>query len=129
MQDFMVFIFSFLEYTKITYWSNCISERIEELEDQIDILKARAIQEAVKRRDIEIFPAEVVHQLIDGISPVKVYRKHRKLTSQELANKVGVTQAFISQLETGKKKGSLETLKKIADTLDLTVDDLIWDHD
>lgn len=103
--------------------------RIEELEDQIDILEVRAISEAVKRGEIETFPHEVVSQLIDGVSPVKVYRKHRKMTSQELADKIGVSQAFINQLETGKKTGSLETLKKIADALDLKVDDFFWDQE
>ncbi len=37
----------------------------------------------------------------------------------------GVRQAYISQLETGKKEGSIETLKAIASALSVDLDDLV----
>jgi len=49
-------------------------------------------------------------------------RKQRGLTQQELADKVGSTQAVISRLESASVKPSLETILKIAEALDATVD-------
>ncbi|MBL3565799.1 helix-turn-helix transcriptional regulator, partial [Rhodovulum sulfidophilum] len=37
----------------------------------------------------------------------------------------GVNRVQIHEIETGKKNGSAQTLKKIADALGVTVDDLI----
>jgi transcriptional regulator with XRE-family HTH domain len=42
-----------------------------------------------------------------------------------LAERAGIAQPYLSQIETGKREGTLQTMKKIADALKLTVDDLI----
>jgi DNA-binding XRE family transcriptional regulator len=57
--------------------------------------------------------------------PIKVWREHRKLSQESLAKKIGVTAMYVSHLETGHKKGSLATLKKIAATLKVDLDDLV----
>ncbi len=52
---------------------------------------------------------------------VLLLRKQRGLTQKELADKVGTTQAVISRLENASVKPSLETILKIAEALDATV--------
>nr|WP_237400110.1 helix-turn-helix transcriptional regulator [Rhodovulum sulfidophilum] len=42
-----------------------------------------------------------------------------------MAEKAGVNRVTVAELETGRKQGSAQTLKKIADALGVTVDDLI----
>jgi transcriptional regulator with XRE-family HTH domain len=42
-----------------------------------------------------------------------------------LAEQAGIAQPFLSQLETGKCDGTVETLRKIATVLTLTIDDLV----
>jgi transcriptional regulator with XRE-family HTH domain len=37
---------------------------------------------------------------------------------------VGLAPAYLSQIETGKRDGTLETYRKIAEALNLTLDDL-----
>lgn len=52
---------------------------------------------------------------------IKKFRKINGLTIRHLAEKVGVTQSYISQLENDKVNPSLGTLKKIANALNLNM--------
>lgn len=72
----------------------------------------------------ELIPSEVTFALLDGESPIKVWRKHRDLTLQELAEQAKISKPYLSQLESGKRTGSTEVLKQIAKALNLTLDDL-----
>ena len=47
------------------------------------------------------------------------------LTQQQLAEKVSLTPGFISRIETGKKKPSLEVLLSICVALNITLNDLL----
>lgn len=38
---------------------------------------------------------------------------------------LGLAPAYLSQIETGKRDGTLETYRKIAEALNLTLDDLV----
>lgn len=49
----------------------------------------------------------------------------KKMSKTELAEKAGVSQAMISSIVLGQKKPGAETLIRIAQVLDVTVDDLI----
>ena len=57
---------------------------------------------------------------------IKTIRKHRKLTQCDLAKRVGVTQAYLSQIEYGKKKPSLDVLETIAEKLQAPLPVLLW---
>ena len=50
--------------------------------------------------------------------------EHRGLTAAVLADAAGITQPFLSQLETGKRAGTLETLQSVAAALGLSIQDL-----
>ena len=53
-------------------------------------------------------------------------REDRGLTMAELAKKAQITDAYIAQLETGKKTNpSLETLKRLARALGVPVTELL----
>ena len=53
---------------------------------------------------------------------LRAARERAKLTQQELANKVGVTDAYINQLETGAKGNpSLDILRRLAAALGIPV--------
>jgi transcriptional regulator with XRE-family HTH domain len=51
--------------------------------------------------------------------------KVKNLSQVELAEKVGVTRAHISKVMRGEAAPSLQLACKIADALDITVDDLL----
>lgn len=69
-------------------------------------------------------PAAVAHALLDGDNPVKVWREHRGLTQEVLAERAAISKAYLCQIETGKRVGALKTLKAIAGALAVTVDEL-----
>lgn len=54
------------------------------------------------------------------------YRKQAQKTQKELASAVGITQGYLSLLESGDKKNpSITLLQRIAKELGITVNDLI----
>ncbi len=92
-------------------------------ENLLDIAEARAIKARIAAGE-ETWPESVVKAMIDGESAVRVFRKHRGMTIAELAAKTGLSQPYISEIETGKKAGSFEALKSIAGALMISLDDL-----
>ena len=92
---------------------NQLLEDAEMLRDVREFREAKAVDE-------ETFPKEVVNRLIlNEESPIRVYRDHRGLTQQQLADKCGIQRAYLAEIETGRKSGSVKTLKAIAAALDV----------
>ncbi|MFN8488604.1 MAG: helix-turn-helix transcriptional regulator [Caldilineaceae bacterium] len=73
----------------------------------------------------ELIPSSVVYALLEGENPIRVWRDYRGLTQQQLADKVGIRKPYLSQLESGKRRGSTEVLQRIAQTLDVSLADLV----
>lgn len=98
---------------------------IEAMEDTSDRDALRRFRAALESGDEEELPADLVERLLAGESPVRVWREHRKLSAQGLADATGLAASYISQIETGKRDGTLETMAKIARALGVLVDDLL----
>lgn len=73
----------------------------------------------------ERVPAEYVRRMIAGEAPLRVWRTLRGLTQSALARASGVNRVQIADIEAGRKNGSLETVRKLAEALGVGVDDLI----
>lgn len=56
---------------------------------------------------------------------IKEIRKNLKITQEQLAEKIEVSPVFISQIECGARKPSLETVYKISGALNIKMDTLI----
>jgi len=97
-------------------------------EDAEDIRAAdTAVRELAAEYD-EVVPVEVVRKLIGEQHPLSVWRQYRGLTQRALAEAAGIGKSYISQIESGAKPGSVKILARLADVLDVSVDDLIgWD--
>lgn len=52
-------------------------------------------------------------------SPVKILRKYRGLTQEELAAAADLSRPYLTEIETGKKNGSVRVLSRIAEVLDV----------
>ena len=72
----------------------------------------------------ELIPAEFGDRILDGASPVRVWREYRGLSVKALAASVGISAAYLSQIEGGSRNGSLSTMKALAQALSLDVGDL-----
>ncbi len=57
---------------------------------------------------------------------IKDLRKKNGLSQGELAQKIGVSSAHLSRLENGRYLPSVEVLKNLADTLNVSTDSLIY---
>ena len=75
----------------------------------------------------EMVPAVVVSRLIAGENPLRVWRGYRNMTIRALTAKTGLSAPYLSEIETGKKEGSITALKKLAEALALDIDDLVRD--
>jgi DNA-binding XRE family transcriptional regulator len=100
--------------------------RLKALEE--DLADFQSVSDIVKRLDAgeeELVPTLVVDRLLDGEQPLVVWRQHRGLTQAELARRSGVNRVQIIDIEAGRKTGSVETLRKLASTLQIDIDDLV----
>jgi DNA-binding XRE family transcriptional regulator len=64
-------------------------------------------------------PPEVSARLLKGESLLKALRNWRDMTQMHLAFKAHIGQGYLSDLESGRRKGTPETLKMIAAALDV----------
>lgn len=96
--------------------------KAELAEDMAAIAEYRRKQAAGEE---EAIPQEFASRLIDGENPIRVYRELRGMTAKELAERIGMSSAFLSEIETGKKNGGNTTLKRIAHELKVTIDDVV----
>ncbi len=95
-------------------------EQYNQLLADLEMLKDVHDFRAAKAVDEETFPAEVINRLIlNQENPIKVYREYRGLTQKQLADQVGIQRAYLAEIETGRKSGSIKTLKAIAEALDV----------
>lgn len=89
-----------------------------------DIVDIKAANDALLGDRADLIPAEVVHRIADGENPVRVWREHRGLKGVELARAAGISPAYLSEIETGKKDGTFRTMTAIGHCLGLPLDDL-----
>ncbi|MED0736196.1 helix-turn-helix transcriptional regulator [Aneurinibacillus thermoaerophilus] len=59
---------------------------------------------------------------------VRMVRNSKDMTQNELADKAGIAQAYLSEIETGKTIPSIPVLRRIAKALGITVAELLDDE-
>lgn len=98
---------------------NLLQARVEMLEDTVLLRAAEA-----RGPGDDALAVEMVERLLAGESPVRVWRERRAMTAKALAAAADVDPAYLSQIETGKKPGSIKTLRSLARALAVDLDDL-----
>lgn len=86
-------------------------------------LVARARKEIAE--GATVVPLDVVNRIADGENPVRVIREWRDITQLHLAHKTDIGQGYISDLENGRRKGTVAALKEIARVLEVPLDLLV----
>jgi DNA-binding XRE family transcriptional regulator len=97
---------------------------VEEAEMLQDIRAYDEAKQAIEAGE-ELIPSEVTYAILDGASPIRVWREHRGLTQQQLAEAAGISVPYLSQIESGKRKGTTEVLAALAKELGLSLDDVV----
>jgi ribosome-binding protein aMBF1 (putative translation factor) len=83
-------------------------------------LVARARKEIAA--GIPLIPKEVVDRIAEGENALRVLREWRGRTQLYIAHKTNLGQGYISDLESGRRKGTIAALKKMADALKVPLD-------
>lgn len=104
---------------KVEYERLCALE-----EDLTDLRAALTIEARISQGTDELVPAQVADRIVDGESPLRVWREHRGFSQSGLARKTGVSRVQIVEIEGGRSSGSVRTLRRLADVLQVSVDDI-----
>lgn len=93
-------------------------DRLRDLaDDRLDAEAAKAILRRIEIGKEEVVPQAVVDRLVNNERPIKVWREYRGFTQEQLAEKAGISAAYLWQIENGLKPGSIATLGAIAKAL------------
>jgi DNA-binding XRE family transcriptional regulator len=98
---------------------------LEKAEMLDDVAAYDRAKDALAAGDDELVPAVVANAILDGESPVRVWRQHREMSQVQLAEATGISQAYLAQIETGKREGTLTLYRSLADALGIDLDDLV----
>ena len=69
-----------------------------------------------------LIPKEVVDRIAGGENALRVLREWRGKTQLYISRKTNIGQGCISDLESGRRKGTTAALKKIVDVLKVPLD-------
>jgi ribosome-binding protein aMBF1 (putative translation factor) len=95
-----------------------IEALLEELQD------IRDLDAALVKPGRRMIPFEVTSAILDGTKPIRAWREHRGLSQDDLARAAGIDAAQLSEIESGDGSGAPATLRKLAQALDVQLDDL-----
>ncbi|WP_267428512.1 helix-turn-helix transcriptional regulator [Methylobacterium sp. GC_Met_2] len=98
---------------------------VEAAEDGADRAAVAQFRRLFATGEEELVPAVVVDRLLSGESRVRVWREHRGMKAAALAEAACIGQAYLSQIETGKREGTVETYRKLAEALAIGLDELL----
>ena len=93
------------------------------LDDNADCAAiGRALREDEARDTI---PGEIVNAILDGATPLRAWRQYREFTLDMLADRIGVSKKYLSQVENSQKSGTVDIFRRLSTVLDVAMDDLI----
>jgi ribosome-binding protein aMBF1 (putative translation factor) len=97
---------------------------VRQAEDAADATQIREAEARGAAGEDEYLPVELTKRLMAGEVPARVWREHRGLSARALAARAGISAAYLSQVETGKKPGSFAAMAKLARALGVAMEDL-----
>lgn len=90
-----------------------------------DAMTARIVEATdakIARGEDVALPGAVWATIESGEHPIRAIRKYRGLTQIEVAQRAGLRQGYVADIEAGKKTGSAASLKAIAAALGVPLD-------
>jgi DNA-binding XRE family transcriptional regulator len=107
-------------------WTQLLSE-LQDAQDRAAVVERRRHEAARGKQAARgnYLTDREVRRLLDGESPVKVWREKRGRSQRELATAAGVSAAYLAEIETGRKPGSAAALARLAEALHVQIEDLV----
>lgn len=96
----------------------------ERTEDERDAAHANAILAGIRDGSQETLTRAEVDQLLTAPTPLAFWRRKRGLTQAGLARMLSVAQGYVSDLEAGRRDGPVAIYRRLAEALNLTLDDI-----
>jgi DNA-binding Xre family transcriptional regulator len=96
-------------------------DRVEHAAEDADDVAIYDARKAELAAGGVVLPPEVSAAILRGDSRLKAIRHWRDETQQHLTIKTGISQGYLSDLESGRRTGAAETLAKLAQALDVPV--------
>jgi DNA-binding XRE family transcriptional regulator len=106
-------------------YDRLIALAAEAQEDAAASRIVRSSTRAIREGREVVLPKAVADRLANGNNAVRVIREWREMVQGELAVAVGISQNYLSEIETGRRKGPAELQKKFARALGVPIDLLI----
>jgi ribosome-binding protein aMBF1 (putative translation factor) len=102
-----------------------LAARAEEAEEDAGTVRlvARARKEVAE--GAPLIPMEIAERIAAGDHPIRAMREWRDMTQMELSYRTNFGQGYISDLESGRRKGTVAALRTIAEALRVPLDLLI----
>jgi DNA-binding XRE family transcriptional regulator len=91
---------------------------IAQMEDAADLA-------ALQKKNAEYLPVGLVERMLAGESAIKIFREWRGMTQHELSQAAGIGKSMLSQIESGKKDPSLTTARRLAEVLNVTLEEIV----
>jgi len=91
----------------------------ESCQDAEDIRDIEHHLKALQSGKETAIPGEITFAILEGANPIRAWRKYKKLKVKELAKKVRISAAHLSQIENNKRTPSTKNLKDIAQALEV----------
>ncbi|OYU15133.1 MAG: transcriptional regulator [Alphaproteobacteria bacterium PA4] len=97
-------------------------DMVQNITDQSALLAE--VRTTLARIDAEegTMPGEVLGAILDdGLHPIAAWRRYRGQSQAELARRTGLSQVWLSRIESGGGTGSEATRRKVAEALEAPV--------
>lgn len=99
---------------------------VEEAEMQEDVRLYDEAMRALAAGEDELVPSEFVNRILEGESPVRVWREFRGLAGEELAERAGVSPDHLADLESRTNLEESDAIVALAKVLRVDPDDLAF---
>lgn len=107
-------------------WAVIPYEEYIELKELVALTdEVKQFRQALDEGEEELLPESFALRLIKGENPIRVWREYRNLTQASLAKSINISIPYLSQIENGERNASTQTLKKLANKLKVSINDLI----
>lgn len=100
---------------------------VEAAGDDADPAEEEALAAEMRRLRAEGgkgLPAGLFRRILAGESAIRVWREHRGVAPEALAERAGISPATLDSLEAGRPGASVDTLRAIARELGVTLDEI-----